>query len=553
MIIGDHNLDGRYAVRVMRHERVHRVNGGNYPFHPGSIQDCIVQRWNGTDWVSTGATITVKDPFYRTFAFPTENFFVENYGDEWFTLGEYGLRREGVVVDHSNNLYTVKMYNSVASNCNGDETPIIVEACYAACDKTLTKGDRVWVHYHPEFYRWRIIPLCNRELIRFEILKQMDLGGYSTAIEVGTAPQYARIGNAFPIKDPFVNPGEWRFDPKGAVTPINNRGYYGWCTIPANPEIINGVPCREIVYMEQIAKSIRFKLTANMIPSNTGYEAEAAVEDWYLGRDPRISNLSNSQQRIVVYDTTRNFKRALKDAEGMARYNNREHRYEVVQCNHQAILLSSTLEAMCPSQSTGAVTGYEPMTFPPYGQKPKGLQSALNVHSLANGGAAHATLAWDESLEQWVILQVEHQPLDLVMTVGMGASSCQVDALVTKIKVASMTCGETEVSAVAIPAEEVTVISGVEVEHSQGSGGSGNDPPEAGTCRIRLDHKILCVLGSNAGVGSTYIDMEPSLVVKDVYLDGVCVGATVQVIYSICVDNEDDVTLFCGTTCDSGS
>ena len=62
----------------------------------------------------------------------------------------------------------------------------------------------------------------------------------------------------------------------------------------------------------------------------------------------------------------------------------------------------------------------------------------------------------------------------------------------------------------------------------------------------------MCVLNPGATTYST-IDMEPVLVVKDVYLDGICVGATVQVIYTVCSDSEDDVTLFCGTTCDSGS
>lgn len=552
MVINSHDLAGRHVVRVTRHERVYRVNGGNYPFLPGGSQDCYVQRWNGTDWVPTGTYVRVKDPFFRTFTLPTENFFVENYGDEWFTLGEYGLRREGKVTAVSNGLYLIEIYASAPNqDCTGLPTGIIVEACYDGCSP-LTVGDRVWVQYYPDFRRWKCIPLCATGLIRFEMLEPLPLGGKATAIEIGTSPTFTRIGSSFPIKDPHLNPGSWRFDPKNPVS-LSNRGYMGWCVIPANPEYVNGVPCREVVYMEQVARSIDFTLATDIQSSSGVLSALSTVNLWYMGKDPTTTDLADNTGKIMVYDPCLNYPRALKNAKGKARYNEKLHRYEIVECNQQAILLRASLDSMCPSQSSGTVSSCAAMTFPPYGQKPTTVPSAENIHSLACGGASAATLAWDESTQSWIILQVQHTAQYMVYESQITESDCSVWFSADRLELAIMTCGNVDDLSSRVVFDQQTVVTGVTIEHTQGSAGSGNDPPTEGTCDIKFAKKTVCVLDAGSSTSYETLSMEPTLIVKDVYLDGTCVGATVQVIYTLCVDNEDDVTLFCGTTCDSGS
>lgn len=552
MVIGKHDQDGRYVVRVTRHERVYRVNAGNDAFLPGASQSCYIQRWDGSDWIPTSTSVTIQDPFYRTFALPEENFFVENYGDQWFTLGEFGLHREGIILSGSSGVYLVAIYASAPDqDCEGEDTGIVLEGCYVGCS-TLAVGERVRMDYYPEYRRWKIMPLCQGGMIRFEMLTSLPLGGQGTAIEIGTGPTYTRIGSTFPIKDPWLNPGRWRFDPRTAVS-LTNRGYMGWCVIPDNPEIVNGVPCREIVHMEQVAKSINFTLRADMIPSGNGYEASATVNAWYQGKDPTKTTMADASGYIVVYDTTNNFRRALKDAKGMARYNEKTHRYEVIQCNQQAILLRSSLAVLCPSDSTAIVNSHEAMTFPPYGQRPLSVPYAYNIHSLSNASGATGTLAWDESTQQWIVLQVEHIPQYLVYTTDLDSSSCSIDHSAHRLRCSVMTCGEVDLVTSGVAFEQETILTGVTIEHTQGSAGSGNDPPTEGTCDIKFAKKTVCVLDAGSSTSYETLSMEPTLIVKDVYLDGTCVGATVQVIYTLCVDNEDDVTLFCGTTCDSGS
>lgn len=538
---------GGDVVRVTRHERLFRAVGSD-AFHPGSSQDCYLQRWDGADWIDTDTEVTVQDPFFRTFALPNESFFVENYGDEWFAVGEQGLRREGLVLSGSNGSYIISIYASAPSqSCTGSDTGVVVSACYNGCAE-LSVGDRVWVHYHPEFRAWKCIPLCVNGLIRFEMLTELPLGGQGTAIEIGTGPAFLRIGSSFPIKDPHQNPGSWRFDPQSAVS-MNNRGYMGWCVIPANPELVNGVPCREIVYMEQIARSIEFELNSDM--ATTGF-AIASITSYYIGKDPSQTDLMTGS-RLLVYDSQSNYPRALEGALGKARYNDRLHRYEAIEINQQAILLRASLSAMCPDDSSGGVTGYNVMTFPPLGQRPRNVQGAENIHNLSNGGAATATLAWDESNETWIILQVEHQTLELVNTGTIAAGDCVIGLELTRYITSAMTCGQTDEVASYVQFDEQDVITGVTLNHTQGSAGSGNNPPSEGSCYYTYTKSTVCVLSSTSAA-STQIDMDPVLIVQDVYdTGGNCIGITVAVGYVPCLDSQDDLDAICGTTCDSGS
>jgi len=155
----------------------------------------------------------------------------------------------------------------------------------------------------------------------------------------------------------------------------------------------------------------------------TGGQALASVTNYYLqGKSPGSS--------VTVYDSQGNYPRALAGAKGKARWNDRQRRYEIVECNQMAIALACTLGSdMCSGTSAGSITGHTVLTFPPYGQTPVPLPGvARNYYHLAGRAGDWCLVLWDEDIDDWAKPQAWKNVLTFqeqaVLVAAAGAGSC---------------------------------------------------------------------------------------------------------------------------------
>jgi hypothetical protein len=541
-------------VRVLRSERLLRVSPYSDPLAPGQTVDCFIHYWDGTNWLPTNSVVPVKDPFFRTAALPGEIFVVEAYGLDLQPIAEFGLRRRGVITTtiYPNTTGEVALRRITPggnASCVGDLSGFVVDACYRTSSGSSLSGTtanplEVFVHYHPEFKRWFILPVggTGTKNIRFEMLSALPLGGKGTAIEVTSGPAYDHVGDPFPIKDPYSNPGMFRYDP-GQST---QRGYMGFCCVPDNPEFEGDEPIREIIEMEQLAESINFTLSGDIAGDGT-LEGEAEVDMYYIGKNPTTSDLVDGAA-INVVDPQSNYPRALEGAKGKARYNNRFHRYEIIECNQMSPVLNVVSSPFCPSSSSVNAAAWSPMFFPPYGQKPKDVETADNTFSLASEFAA-TLWVWDENPEEWVCAQAKHKALYVAKDISIAADGCAIDVDLLLEEIAVMGCGNEDEDGDSLTLTSMNVVTGFSTVEPSGSGSDADL-----TCKIQATLQNICALpGAGGSSTADVISFTPQLAVQDIFQDGLCIGGSVVLLYVPCFSDPEDVQFICGTECDSGS
>lgn len=299
-------------------------------------------------------------------------------------FGSWNTSGDNDHVDWTSSNNTIRVYNSFPVSYNS--------------------GDRVYVVYHRQVERWLCLAPVKGDpgsLIRFKMKSHLPLGGKGIAKEIGTSPGFTEIGSNFPIKDPWKDPGSWRDD----TTIGQNQGsYMGWCLIPDNPEIADGQfkegeyegqPFREIVWMEQIATFINFTATGETTKDDEEeddpWTVSATVDDWYQGKDPGDAF---DEQSLNLYDPQHLWPYIMENSKGKARYNIKEHRYEIVVVNQMAFACTAELSAdMCSDDSHGAITGVEPASFSIFGMKPT-IGSAENTHKMCGQAGDKVTLLY---------------------------------------------------------------------------------------------------------------------------------------------------------------
>ena len=244
--------------------------------------------------------------------------------------------------------------------------------------------------------KWAIVRLGNRDedqrLIHFELTDELQLGGYAPAKQLEWTGGTWLPGKDITVIDWYTSPSMW-------------QGYAGYRGLALDrPGTENQF---DIVWMETPARSIEFQLTQNMGYAGAG-QAMAAVTDYYLqGKNPG--------PLVTVYDAQGNYPRALAGAKGKARWQDRVRRYEIVECNQMAIGLACKLSyKMCSEDSTGTLTGHTVLTFPPYGQTPNPLPAtARNYYRLAGRGGDWCLVLWDQDIQDWAIVQVQHHEIEV--------------------------------------------------------------------------------------------------------------------------------------------
>jgi hypothetical protein len=559
-------------MRVFRQERLHRVEiDSEYALLPGGDQLARVLAYNYSthEWDQTDTRmVTLRDPLCRAFALPGEKLWAEQYGavgddDQFQVVGEFGLhRRVRILSDvvNPNETCTVEVISNDYQEACTEAGVWELEVCYRG-SQVLFAGQEGEIFYHPELKRWHLMVSGNSSrIIRFQMTTTLPLGGKGTAVEVGTGPAYVPVGAPFPIKDGTEDPGRFRDD---------YGGYIGYCYLPSDPELDgNGDAYREILHMEQIARSITFTTLYDAVPVKLGggaivpptatrfgpHSVLCRLDEYYLGKDP--SDVLTDE--FAIYDPQGQFPRSLAGAKGKARYNDREHRYEMVVCDQQADKVQAYFDELCAS--TLSITDDSqilPWSHPPYGQRPAPEAEESNWISNKFGlgicGAGIGLMVWSEVDEKYVVIQVPHITESVAAGIRVNTDDCTIELLRKNVIVMACDtatnwgcggtvsgCGSGDPDDWCIVLDTTTMIESFSVVDG------------AGTCVISANSRTVCVLDTGGGSSSsTVVTFSPLTVLTDVYASGTSIYAAISTIYTPCSDLGTPVELIAGYCCDA--
>ena len=334
---------------------------------------------------------------------------------------------------------------------------------YNSFPVNYVSGDRVYVVYHRQVDRWLCLAPVqgeDRVLTRFKMKSKLPLAGKGIAIEIGSGPTYTEVGSAFPIKDPWSDPGSWRDDTDDGQI---EGSYMGWCFIPANPELADanflagayeGLPFYEVVWMEQIATYINFTSTGVTTkdvgtPSNP-WTITATINSWYQGKDP--ADTQEFTGTVTLHDPQQIFPYIMSGSKGLARYNDKLHRYEIVNVNQMAFAATAKLSAtMCNDAATGSITGVKSASFSVFGMEPD-ISSARNTHGMCGVADDEVTLlyvsgavdAQSDPDPHWRIISVDHKEIEVILDhriIEVGDPAC-CQHQVKRVKLCTMSCDD---------------------------------------------------------------------------------------------------------------
>jgi hypothetical protein len=155
----------------------------------------------------------------------------------------------------------------------------------------------------------------------------------------------------------------------------------------------------ELVYLAPLARWIEFTLTEDMGETTAG-EATAAVDAAFQGASPGSST--------TVHDPQDAFLRALFGAKGVAAWDDEAEQYKIVRCQQRAAMCRGLIKgAMTTGDASHTVDNVSPLA----GQSPVTSAAAtLTVENLFHWNAADnavCVFAWDETADEWILLQVE--------------------------------------------------------------------------------------------------------------------------------------------------
>lgn len=204
---------------------------------------------------------------------------------------------------------------------------------------------------------------------------------------------------------------------------------------PPDPSVPDGR--YEIVEGETKAGWIYFKLKEDRETGTPAPEAEVEVDLLdYGGTQQDIQE--PTEDPLMVTFRAGWYPHALDGAEGFAVLNARDGKYYVVLCDQRALLFESYLDgAMCPGDNA-TIEDAEPMTYFPFSQDDDTIEGVLNTMDLAGLDSDYFVFGWNESVNDWLAIQVQHHEKDLITDLRFYKPACAVQA--KKQKAAIMIC-----------------------------------------------------------------------------------------------------------------
>jgi len=252
--------------------------------------------------------------------------------------------------------FTVKPYTKIAgpqtitTTTLGEalETPVDDLEDYAAVISSdaayIPEGTDIVVYRVKD--RWYIIPptVAQSDLTLFELTADLPLGGEANAVKMAWNPattRYVSTGEVITVRDAFndsaVNPGAF----------VGSIGYRGWAKRPAANEGMDSTPVEgeqprwPIVFLEHKAEMIAFVATEDMNEAVASRMA-VTVERFWNGKDPGST--------VNVWDEEGLFYYAMEGAKGVARWDDKQDRYVVIECQTKAgyVLFTTTADRSTP-------------------------------------------------------------------------------------------------------------------------------------------------------------------------------------------------------------
>jgi hypothetical protein len=224
--------------------------------------------------------------------------------------------------------------------------------------------------------------LFNRDFpkgtIRFKLTATLHLA--STAAALLLNEDWTSTGTAITVRDPFIAPGCW----------MGYTDYEGWA-------IMGDGGIYDIVWMERPALIIYFTLTQD---TNTSSGTTATFTTYFQQGDKSRGGSG------LVYDVQSLYPRAKTGAKGIAIWNDRTERYEVVVCQQLGFIFKATATTFCPDSTDVTISGFARLNHSLYNQVPDPVPTtAYNRHGLAGRDGDSLTLAFDDVNDRYDIIQ----------------------------------------------------------------------------------------------------------------------------------------------------
>lgn len=395
----------------------------------------------------------------------------------------------------------------------------------------------------PNEDRYRIVTLnVDDDLVHFELTADLTLGSSATAkVLVWNGTTWAATGATITVYDWYTQPGMWQA----------YSGYRGLAIHSRESQR------HEIVWMETRARSIEFTLTANM--SSGSASASISGGNYYLqGKDP-----GGQTGTLTVYDALGNYPYALTGAKGKARWNDRDRRYEIVECNQRTFAILCNLSApMCTGTPQGTFNTLlsKTLCYPPYGQDPAPFPAtADNIFGLAGKSGDYCLVVWDEYFKRWIIAQVQHHEKTFITDIRYRSSQGSCSIQIKDQKTAVMVCEEESDWKDKIPLYDNEYVD--EVRFTGCDTGSGSGSGQGGSMKIEYHTSKVCMLEAPKPQSwHEVLTFQEQYVLTAIYGSGNCIVGGGLLIATPCVGDFVAGIPICATaqttctcTCDCGS
>lgn len=216
-------------------------------------------------------------------------------------------------------------------------------------------------------------------VIRFQLTATLHLAGTAAALLLNE--DWTSAGVAITVRDPFTNPGCW----------MGYSGYQGWAVPGAGGYF-------DVLWMERPALVIYFTLTQD---TNTTSGTTATWTNYFQQGDKQVAASG------LVYDVQALYPRAKNGAKGVAVWNDRTERYEVVVCQQMGTLFYASCDTFCPSDSTVGITYLGHYQHSLFNQDPNPAPTvASNFYGLAGRSGDMVLIVYDDVNNVYDIAQV---------------------------------------------------------------------------------------------------------------------------------------------------
>lgn len=278
------------------------------------------------------------------------------------------------------------------------------------------RGDRVVVQWNQQWYEWMIITTLN-DIVFFQLyedLKINEVPGLAQVLtfdsdlnEWSATDRFIYVYDDYPKDSMFT--GFANAELKEASIGVGDRGF--GMLRQRHPD--TGIDDYTIIFCSGPAHAVRFTLSSGR-SSGAPDEALGATHDaFYLyGHD------FDNGEAFTIWFPSGFFPRAFSGATGVAKYNDRELRYEVWQCDQIALFGTAILSSNICGDSTAAIEEAAPGSFWPFSTLDDSLQggsgTVLNLCGHYGKAGDVVQFIWVDYLEQYNIFDVEKHEIEVV-------------------------------------------------------------------------------------------------------------------------------------------